>query len=156
MLKKEEMEVFRGVLWRSWYRRKQYLMDFRAANRRPEPMAVEQRPALVWKPSTRGLFKFNVDAAVSFPLNLVRLGVVVCDFKGRVMIAGAKRVVVGWSPQIAKAAAISHGLTLASEPGLSPVTLFMKEWRCCMHALRHRESESNTAGVFNHHFEYIF
>ncbi|KAL5808502.1 hypothetical protein ACOSQ3_029193 [Xanthoceras sorbifolium] len=136
MLKKEEMEVFRGVLWRSWYRRKQYLMDFRAANRRPEPMAVEQRPALVWKPSTRGLFKFNVDAAVSFPLNLVR-------------------VVVGWS-QIAKAAAISHGLTLASEPGLSPVTLFMKEWRCCMHALRHRESESNTAGVFNHHFEYIF
>ncbi|KAL5739770.1 hypothetical protein ACOSP7_028663 [Xanthoceras sorbifolium] len=74
MLKKEEMEVFRGVLWRSWYRRKQYLMDFRAANRRPEPMAVEQRPALVWKPSTRGLFKFNVDAAVSFPLNLVRLG----------------------------------------------------------------------------------
>ncbi|KAK2650302.1 hypothetical protein Ddye_017791 [Dipteronia dyeriana] len=71
-----------------------------------------------WKPPPAGMVKLNTDASVKEGHNLIGLGMVLRDNRGRVLVAASKTVQGNFSAEIGEILALREGLGLAKQHGL--------------------------------------
>ncbi|KAI9195894.1 hypothetical protein LWI28_019143 [Acer negundo] len=79
-------------------------------------------PVVKWDRLTKGVYKFNTDAAICVERNLVGVGVVIRDFEGCVVGSSTQRLAANFSPLVAEATALFRGIVFALEAGLTPLT----------------------------------
>ena len=98
------------------------LGEFKKANEMEPGLCVIPPGVQQWKPPDEGFYKINVDAAI-FGEEAVRLGAVVRDHKGAVMLALCMKCPGSFDVDIAEAMAARHGLRVALEAGMRKVIL---------------------------------
>ena len=77
----------------------------------------------IWKPPDPGMYKINSDVVLDMVGHMVGLGVVIRNSDGLVMSSSSQKITTTFFPQVAEAVAISRGLQLAIDSGLTPCML---------------------------------
>ena len=114
------------------------LQDFKTAKMDDQRVAVAITRAPRWIPPIPNQFKINFDGAVFSELDAARLGVVICDFHGRVIGALAERIPIPTSPAIVEALAYRRAMVFAKELTLMD-TIFEGDIEQIIKALRAKE-----------------
>ncbi|KAK3212651.1 hypothetical protein Dsin_017357 [Dipteronia sinensis] len=73
-----------------------------------------------WKPSEKGFYKINYDAALNVSHQWVGIGVVIRDSQGQVMASSMQRIKAGYDPQLTEAVAVLRGIKLEFDTDLVP------------------------------------
>lgn len=76
-----------------------------------------------WAPPPENVFKINVDAAISNKKQLVVLGAVIRDSRGRLVAAGVSHASLRGSVSLAEAEAVQWGIKVAREAALTSVII---------------------------------
>ncbi|KAK3198904.1 hypothetical protein Dsin_022319 [Dipteronia sinensis] len=101
-----------------------YLASFRAANTMEDCSRSNGDPVVVrWQPLGMGYYKINSNATVDCGSATVGVGLTIHDCEGFVMAVSAQRIQANYSPQVAEAVALLHGIILAADAGLSSIVV---------------------------------
>lgn len=76
-----------------------------------------------WSLPNQGTYKLNVDGAVFAASGNIRVGAVIRNYKGEVMLAMTQKINCSPSPELAEAWAILRGISVAIEAGFSSIIL---------------------------------
>ncbi|KAL5825608.1 hypothetical protein ACOSQ3_021671 [Xanthoceras sorbifolium] len=135
-----DFELLCVILWRCWFRRNRavhgqlllpagevlawsssFLAEYQVGGTRPPSTSSLTRSVSRWVPPPTGSFKLNVDASLAVHAGVIRLGLVIRDSLERVRAAGSVSVAALFSPILAEATAVLHGIRLAIDTGFSPL-----------------------------------
>ncbi|KAK0592479.1 hypothetical protein LWI29_019869 [Acer saccharum] len=139
-----DLELLCVILWRVWFCRNQaihnskeievgeivgwasdFVDEWRRARFGDQPRPSNGSSSSVesplrWTPPAGGLFKVNTDAATCFVNRSIGLGIIIRDSSGMVRASAVKHITATFSPLVAEALAMWHGILLAVNKGLVP------------------------------------
>ncbi|KAK3212816.1 hypothetical protein Dsin_017522 [Dipteronia sinensis] len=140
----EDLALLSVLFWRIWFLRNQqiqnivgvsftevvgwatiYLAQFREATAMDVVEQWRMAAAMVvrWEPHLEYLYKINTDAAIKVQDNCVGVGIVIRNHCGLIMGSSAQRIEANFSPRIAEAVAILHGIVFAKDMELLPAVV---------------------------------
>ncbi|XVF14329.1 hypothetical protein REPUB_Repub09cG0049900 [Reevesia pubescens] len=97
------------------------LEDFQKANLKENGMVVSEQPKAKWKPPREEIAKINFDAAVFEDIGATKTGVVIKDFKAKVLALLSKNKQVLVDPFVANCISLREALNFALEMGIKEV-----------------------------------
>ncbi|KAL5781633.1 hypothetical protein ACOSP7_006662 [Xanthoceras sorbifolium] len=101
----------------SWARL--YLKDYHATNAQVVNSQQLSSRSVKWRPPDASAVKVNSDDAINSSNNLVGFGLVVRDHLGHVLGSSWQKVEASFSPLVAEASALRHGIIFALELGIT-------------------------------------
>ncbi|KAK3206178.1 hypothetical protein Dsin_020224 [Dipteronia sinensis] len=100
---------------------KNFIREFMSTNSIvPIHLSPSQAPMAKWCCPEFGFFNVNTDAAITGSSNRIGLGIMVQNHDGLVMVSSIQSIMACFSPQVAEATALLHGIRFVIDASLLP------------------------------------